>query len=245
MRPSMLRKLPRARVRDWTSWSRGFQARFEREVTTHLALQWHAQRTRRFNSVQQRWLHSTLVLHPHLSWSTELRTVANTFQKLTQSYNYPLVPLSPVSAPRPAPRAPLPTRVLRSTVVVPRTERHTFTKHRQTTRQEFITTLEKRFTERTKSPGSRSERIVERTWRARPAQLPETRMTLRRGLAPVAALVPAAPQPRILHSPRSLPTVESHTSPMPPALNLDHLVDQVLQRIDRRIVARRERLGRI
>jgi hypothetical protein len=49
----------------------------------------------------------------------------------------------------------------------------------------------------------------------------------------------------MLEQERKTAALERAAKPVMPAIKVDQLVDQVIRQIDRRVIARRERLGRV
>jgi hypothetical protein len=114
-------------------------------------------------------------------------------------------------------------------------------------RIELQKTFQRHFVERAQVTSPRTtERLIHRSQRTEHRTAFERNMTLRRDPAPTArSAVEFLPNTRAGASEitdRSFPVQRQQT--ILPPINVDQLAEQVIHQIDRRIIARRERMGR-
>jgi hypothetical protein len=92
-----------------------------------------------------------------------------------------------------------------------------------------------------------SRRLAERVRRVPEAALPATPMALRREPRPAVISQPPSIEEFATRSLSDWRTRQHSASPpmAAPSVNIDQLASQVLKQIDRRVVARRERMGQV
>lgn len=227
-----------------TAWANRFAVRFRRGGGVRgVALVMRLPGNRFALAIEQRWLSPVLHFHPEFIWQMAGARVTNVSQ--TSGHPARLIEVAPmaythrtiarVGGPVPAP------------VTNPRTA-GPIQRLFQNTRQDVATVIERRYAERRDSRSSMRtlERLVERTQRTEQRQKIERTMTLRRDrVTEIRQEIEKAA--RLNGAP---PDQERRRTAAPvlgqemPAVDLNQLADQVIRQIDRRVIARRERMGR-
>jgi hypothetical protein len=230
----------------WTAWATRFRSRFQRHAgALSQALLLHVRSSRTSLMIEERWLHPTFHFRPQFYWQTggsQVSHISQTFSRQTSFLNMARVVLRTGVPPETvlARSAPPPARVERTGTPI---------QMLNSTRHELATLLERRFLERRDSVSTQTtERLVHRLTRVERLGAIERTMTLRRD--PVAAMKSVVehisrPNAAALEQQgrRSFPAPLAPRGDMP-AINVDQLADQVIRQIDRRVIARRERMGR-
>lgn len=228
----------------WTNWASRLTSRFDRYAhafRVDLLLRANGNRTSLL--VQQRWLRPILDsrLQLHLSIACpQFSQLHQVFAKHTSVATPPHTTFAVTNRPE--------TVLVRHTSFALATtlHRHSLTRILDS-RMELQKTVQRHSLERTEVGSPRtSERLILRTQRTEHRTAFERSMTLRRDFAPMAR--PATeflPNPHASSSEIANRTfsAQRQQSAMP-QINVDQLADQVIHQIDRRIIARRERMGR-
>lgn len=228
----------------WAAWASRIASRFYRRPgTLHLAVVLHQRNSRASVVIENRWLHA-FHFHPQFYWSIAMSRFLRADQIFAKQMNL----LTPVGvAGRAGPRRePALLEVAGQGAPVEKTR--VLTKVDRNARREFASLLERRFVEKRDGHATRTaERLALRSNRIERFSFNERTMTLRGDSASVVS--PAA---KSVLSTASASTgmrqTSSHSEPRPPAapaINVDQLAEQVIRQIDRRVIARRERIGRI
>jgi hypothetical protein len=230
----------------WALWAERFKARFDRRAgALELALLLHVRANSVALSIVERWLRPAVNYAPQLYLSireSQVPQVSRAFARHTNVVNHS-------HAAMPGSLRPEPMR-LRDLIAPPRAEtRTTLIPRVNGERQEFASILARRFPARRDSVDTRTlERLLHRSERVERSAMPHQSAMLLRSPAPVFQSAPDAtlqPNIRAAEEHRSFPPI-AHPSPAAaPPINVEQLADQVIRQIDRRVVARRERMGRI
>jgi hypothetical protein len=196
--------------------------------------------------IEQRWLRPILDFRPQLHWwmtessfSSANRVFLSQLNFLTRAQMMMTQP-SARQGTIPVQNFVYPTAVSERTQALMRVV--------DRSQREFATLFERRFVERRDTVSLRtSERLVHRCDRVERVAVHERTMTLRRepGIA-TSAPAEVASRPSV-GSPDYRRRAFSPAPPPPtamPNINVNELTDQVIRQIDRRVIARRERMGR-
>jgi hypothetical protein len=231
----------------WTAWASRFEFRFQRYAGAYgMALLLHLRGSRTSVMIAERLLSPVLQFCPQFHWSfagSPCLRASKVFAEQVNLLTHARLVMEAGARPE--------TVVVRS--ATSRTVSSVWTRTLMgavdTARRNFSTLLERRFVERRDSLSTQtSERLVHRSNRVEQLGVVERTMTLRRdhaaamksGVESIALANSRTPEdPR-----RTLPQIQP-TRPTMPAINVDQLADHVIRQIDRRIIARRERMGRI
>lgn len=236
-------------VGKWASWAERLQSRFSRRSDAwRLGLTLHAHIARTSMLVEQRWLHPTLIFRPKLHLAVLESLASNGNQVFRQTAL--LRELRTVFASRPQLHPPADASLRQ--IVWPRAEANSsmmLHTSRVYSREELAGILERRFATRIARRETQhldvSTRLTHRLQRVEEANLLR-QMTLKREVA--ASTVKSAAGVRTFapseEQRRPFPS-GAPAQPVMPAINVDQLAEQVIRQIDRRVVARRERMGKI
>ncbi len=193
--------------------------------------------------IEQRWLRPILDFRPQLHWwmtessfSSANRVFLSQLNFLTRAQM--LTQLSARPETIPVQNLVFPRAVSERTHALLRVVDHS--------QREFATLLERRSVERRDTVSLRtSERLVHRCDRVERMAVHERTMTLHRqpgAITTSAVEVASRPGARM---PGDRPTyLPAPPPPAMPNINVNELTDQVIRQIDRRVIARRERMGR-
>lgn len=229
----------------WTAWAWHFASRFHLHADpSDMALLLAVRGGRTSVAIQERWLHQAFHYRPRFHWQINLSPVSRVVQSFARQmsvFNSALV----VSQ-----RSALQASVVAKSVAPPPGMAYLQPLAQAVgwTRHEFSMQLERRFLERQSSVSTRTtERLVHRSNRVEQVGVIERTLTLRRD--PMAAMRSVVET--LSRANAQTPDTRRPSFPMPsaptvgmPALNVDQLADQVIRQIDRRVIARRERMGR-
>ena len=230
----------------WSLWALRFQSRFYRQGgERRMAMLLHAHHGRASITIGNRWLRSIVYLEPKLSLALTSASAPASVSLITQTFN------RQVHAPRTTHVAV--AQIMRServhvsepaaTLRIERNERVTRIPGERW--HEITHRLERRLTRLHLADRHTTARLIQRIERTIPAPIANRPLILRREAAPTAPAATKAVEARMLEQERKTAALERVARPVMPAINVNQLADQVIQQIDRRIIARRERLGRI
>jgi hypothetical protein len=235
------------RLAKWTAWAARFESRFYRHAGPyHMALLLHVRNSRTSVLIEERWLRPILQVRPQIHWKTGGTSFATTNQVFNKQVNF----LSHARAAKEAGRRPETVlAMLAAPASVESRERaQALTRVIDGTRREFGVLLERRFVQRRDTLATRStERLVHRSERVERIGVSERTLTLRRD---ATAAMKSSIEASVLAKSRAvddrrMQTPVAPAQPTMSAINVDQLADQVIRQIDRKVIARRERMGRI
>jgi hypothetical protein len=234
-----------AKASKWLAWATRFESRFHRHAgALRMALLLGVRNNRTAVRIEERQLRQVLNFNPQFLLSIDASTRSQVSSAFAPQMNF----LTHVTVARNADdRREAATAANRVASPAPLGRLETVLRTATETRREFASSIERRFAERRDSVTLRAtERLLHRSERIETNML-ERAMTLRRD--PAAAVRTAADA----GSAANARTFEQRArqghqqlavaTPMPP-VNVEQLADQVIRQIDRRVTARRERMGR-
>jgi hypothetical protein len=193
--------------------------------------------------IEQRWLQPILDFRPQLHWwmtessfSSARRVFLSQLNFLTRAQM--MTQSSARQETIPVQNFVYPTAVSEQT--------HALMRVVGRSQREFATLIERRFVERRDTVALRtSERLVHRCDRVERVAVQQRTMTLhRQAKATTSAPPDVVSRPGMGKSHDRQGTYLPAPPPALPNINVNELTDQVIRQIDRRVIARRERMGR-
>ncbi len=232
------------RVARWNTWSALLKSRYHRHADVfRIALLLYLRSSRAAVKIEQRWLRPILDFRPQLHWWMAESSFCSANRVFLSQLNF-------------LTRAQMMTQLSARLETIPihnfaypsaGSERtHALMRVVERSQREFATLLERRFVERQESVSVRTaERLVHRCDRVERVAVQQRTMTLHRE-PKVATSAPTevASRPAMGTSHDRQGTYSPAPPPALPNINVNELTDQVIRQIDRRVVARRERMGR-
>lgn len=232
------------RVARWNTWSSLLKSRYHRHADVfRMALLLYLRSSRTAVKIEQRWLRPILDFRPQLQWWMTESSFFSANRVFLSQLNF-LTRAQMITQPSARPEAIPVQNLVFPRAVFERT--HALMRVVDRSQREFATLLERRFVERQESVSVRTaERLVHRCDRVERVAVQQRTMTLHRDTK-VATSAPTEVASRPAMG-TSLDRQRTYSPAPPPALpniNVNELTDQVIRQIDRRVVARRERMGR-
>jgi hypothetical protein len=234
----------------WARWASRLTSRFARQVDTfRMSLMLHASVNRMFWMVGKRWLLSTVFWRQYLQLALSGSPVAFFSPIRAQQISFFTGPFSGPAVRVREQRAQItaftgavnaaPARILSAPVTA---SFITTKRSRIYAWEDSVAELVRGFriarAERVEFQATDVKRLVHRSERQEDTTVLRAAMTLRReGTVITAAAVPAA---QTLSAEQHRPTTASGSP-----INVDLLTEHVIRQIDRRVIARKERMGRI
>jgi hypothetical protein len=233
------------RVSRWKTWTSLLKSRYQRHADVfRMSLLLYLRSSRAAVKIEQRWLRPILDFRPQLHWWTTESSFSSANRVFLSQLNF-LTRAQMMTQPSAKQEAIPVQNLVYPSAVSERT--HALMRVVDHSQREFATLFERRFVERRDTVSLRtSERLVHRRDRVERMAVHERTMTLHRQPGAVTsapaevASRPGAGTPgdRTTHLPAPPPPMAM------PNINVNELTDQVIRQIDRRVIARRERMGR-
>lgn len=230
----------------WSLWALRFQARFDRHAgVRRIAMLLYARHGSSSSTVKNNLFRQVVQVEPRVSLSINSSVGATSISNVKQTFNYQTKILMQTRLAA-SPNKRVEQVMMRGAVITSRTEsRERVSRFIEGARREVTSVVERRFMELHHAGNRTTERLVQRSERVVPAEIGHRSLTLRREPVAAAPAAAKAVAQRLLEQERKTASLERAAKPVTPAINVDQLVDQVIQQIDRRVIARRERMGRI
>lgn len=240
MRPgAIIRRLAR-----WNRWTALLKSRYDRHADVfRMALLLYLRSSRTALKIEQRWLRPIIDFRPQLHWWMTESSFSSANRVFLSQLNF-LTRAQMMTQPSAKQEAiPVQNLVYPSTV----SERtHALMRIVDRSQREFAIHFERRFVERRDTVLLRtSERLVHRCDRVERTAVQQRAMTLhRQPKATASASAEVASHPGVRMPDDRAAYLPAPPPPVMPNINVNELTDQVIRQIDRRVIARRERMGR-